>query len=376
MKTPVAWRYLSARPLATAVKLAALTFAIVLIFMQIALYELCLVSAVQQYDMLEFDLLLASSGYQDLAQPSDFPSPHLAVTLSDPDVSSASPFYVGMVQWRNPDSGLLYPVLTMGVPPTVELFRQPELRRDHHLLTQTNGVLFDMKTLPVYGPRYTGLQTTAGGEAVTVVGTYSNGAGFSGGGAMVVSDATFTNVSTSDRPGYVNLGLLSLKPGADPAAVARRLNASLPPTVRVRTRAQLAADEQNFFVNRKPVGIMFSSGVVLGFLIGAVIFYQVLATDVMKQLRQFATMKAIGYSDGAVSKVVLQQAALFAVFSFVPGFLIGLGLYAALGKAATINLEMTPAKAGFVFAMTLAMCAVSGLIGVRKTRTADPAELF
>ena len=46
-------------------------------------------------------------------------------------------------------------------------------------------------------------------------------------------------------------------------------------------------------------------------------------------------------------------------------------------SAATfLPLSVTPERAGTVFAMTLAMCAISGLLAVRKVRRLDPAEVF
>ena len=233
MKTPLAWRMITARPIATAVKLAAITFAIVLIFMQMALYELVVISAVQQYDLLEFDVLLTSSGYMDMVQSGSLSNDQVFAAISDPDVADAQPFYIGTVDWRNYENGLRYPILVMGVPPGAAIFRKREVVDQEWLLGRTNGVLFDQRTMPIYGPRYVGLNTVAGSHPVTIMGIYSNGAGFAGGGAMIVSDATFMKISPTYDPGRVSLGLVRLKPGADTAAVVQRLRHRLPKNVRV-----------------------------------------------------------------------------------------------------------------------------------------------
>lgn len=312
-----------------------------------------------------------------MTQSGSFGQEQLQRALADPGVETATPFYVTTSTWRNPDDGLRYPLLVMGVRPTAPAFLKPEVADQTPLLTQGNAVLFDQNSLPMFGPRYVGLSTVAGDEHVSVVGVYHNGAGFAGAGAMIVSDATFFAMTSPGRKaGEVNLGLVRVKPGEDPAAVADRLRQSTPPNIRVWERAEVEAYEKDFWTSKKPIGIMFSSGVVIGVLIGGVIFYQVLATDILKHLREYATMKAMGYTDWAVSSVVLQQAALFQVFSFVPALVIATGLYTAMREGAAINITMTASRALLVFLLTLGMCAACAWLGVRKVRTADPVELF
>ena len=53
-----------------------------------------------------------------------------------------------------------------------------------------------------------------------------------------------------------------------------------------------------------------------------------------------------------------------------------LWLYSLAGSATQLPMIMTPERVLAVLSLTIAMCAVSGLIALRKLRSADPAEVF
>jgi putative ABC transport system permease protein len=93
-------------------------------------------------------------------------------------------------------------------------------------------------------------------------------------------------------------------------------------------------------------------------------------------MREYATLKAMGYSNAELSAVVLQEAAILAVLGFVPGLLVALGLYRVTAEAIRQPLELTLALGAFVLLLTLAMCCLSAFVALRKVRSADPAEIF
>jgi putative ABC transport system permease protein len=114
----------------------------------------------------------------------------------------------------------------------------------------------------------------------------------------------------------------------------------------------------------------------MAWLFGIVIIYQVLSLEVNSRLPEYATLKAMGYSDLYLAFVVLQQAIFLAVLSYIPGFLIGLWIYALARRITHLPIGMTPERAGGVFLATLVMCSISGLMAVRFLRRADPVDLF
>jgi putative ABC transport system permease protein len=150
----------------------------------------------------------------------------------------------------------------------------------------------------------------------------------------------------------------------------------LPPDVEVLTKAGFIAREQAYWRKNTPIGYVFTFGVVMGLVVGAVIVYLVLFVNVAERLPEFATLKAIGFTDRALFGVVLQQALILAALGFAPGMLMCCGLYTLTAHATHLPLELTFGTSGLVFALTLVMCCASGAAALRKVRAADPAEVF
>src|SRR5205814_2327569 len=121
-----------------------------------------------------------------------------------------------------------------------------------------------------------------------------------------------------------------LRAGADPDLVARELRGLLPNDVQVFTRPELAAHEISFWTTRTGTGLIFGSGLIVAFVVGIMVLYQTLATQITRQLPQFATLKAIGYSNGFLNAIVLIEAVLVMLIAFVPAFAVAIGIYAVL----------------------------------------------
>ena len=114
----------------------------------------------------------------------------------------------------------------------------------------------------------------------------------------------------------------------------------------------------------------------MGFIVGVAIVYQVLYSDVSDHLSEYATLKAIGYSNRSLLIVIFQEALFLAVLGYIPGFVATLGMYQLLTTLTKLELVMTVNLALTVFILTLAMCLISGAIASNKLRAADPADVF
>jgi putative ABC transport system permease protein len=211
---------------------------------------------------------------------------------------------------------------------------------------------------------------------VQVVGLFEMGTSFGIDGSLMTSDDNWLRLFPDRSRNSIQLGLLKLKQGADPDVVRDRLRAYLPEDVLVLTKADFVNREVAYWNRATPIGYVFAFGAIMGFVVGAIIVYQILFADVSEHLGEYATLRAMGYSNGFVSGIVLQQAAILGVLGFVPGLLAAHVLYGRAAAATFLPLSVTPERAGTVFAMTLAMCAISGLLAVRKVRRLDPAEVF
>jgi putative ABC transport system permease protein len=211
---------------------------------------------------------------------------------------------------------------------------------------------------------------------VTIGGQYDLGTGFLGLGVLLANEANFFRIFPTRRPEAVNLGFVTLKPGADPDQVARELRSVLPNDTQIFTRPELSSHEVSFWTTRTGTGLIFGSGLVVAFVVGIMVLYQTLATQITRQLPQFATLKAIGYSSAFLNAIVLIEAVLVMVIAFIPALAAALGVYSIIRGQTLLPVIMTAAQLGGVFAVTLFMAAISAFLSLGRLRRADPAEIF
>ena len=134
--------------------------------------------------------------------------------------------------------------------------------------------------------------------------------------------------------------------------------------------------EIDHWATTTPIGYVFTFGVIMGLVVGAIIVYQILYADVQDHLKEYATLLAMGYSHRYLNGVVLQEAVVLAVMGFLPGLGIAVVLYRISADATQLPMAMSVGTAVAVFVLTLVMCVFSGLLALRKLRAVDPAEVF
>jgi putative ABC transport system permease protein len=212
---------------------------------------------------------------------------------------------------------------------------------------------------------------------LNAIGTLSIGGGFGGDGVFMVSDQTFFHLFPRRSAASPSHLLLALTPGADPERVATELLRHYPEqSVRIRPISTAIATEQRYQLTKRPTGAIFAVGVVIGIVVGIVIAYQVLATDVANHLREYATLKAMGYRQRFFAGIVLEEALILAAIGFWPGYALSQLLYDLLVYLANVPISMTPERAIAVFVGTVLACSLSGMLAMRRLAAADPAELF
>ena len=372
----LAWRNLVHRKARTATAIVGLAFPITLVFVQLGLSEAVLKNATVIYDALSFDVALVSSNYVSIWKAGRFPRIRLQQALAVPGVEDVSPLYVAFLPWRNPATGHRRDIFMIGCDPRRHFFRLPEVRTLAHELQRLDTVLVDRLTRPEFGPRMLGGDGEAGGRRLKLVGEYTLGAGFYADATLIGSDETFVRLLRHQPLQEVNIGLVRLGPGVDPDAVARELSRRLPDDVRARSRKMLEVHERDYWDRVSAVGVIFGVGTVVGFAVLAVIAYQLVSTDITRRLREYATMKAIGYVHARIVQVVLQQALMLAALASTLGFLLALPVYGLLTRATHLPVTMTLGRAVGVIALAAALAMASTLIAVRRLRSADPADLF
>ena len=238
-----------------------------------------------------------------------------------------------------------------------------------------------------FGPQDIGVETVLGRDQVQIRGVITLGTGLAANGACVTNIEGFHQACYWQPPDVVNFGLLRLTHGADPDRIKAEVQNLLgstpvgageaaPADVEALTREEVREREEYRWVEQTPLGRIFNLGVWVAVFVGIAIVYQVLSTDIANMMGEYATLKAMGYSNGYLTRVVMEQSVMLALFGYVPSLLIAWALYILVGGKSGLPLIMTWSIAINVLLLSLVMCTVSGAFALRKLFMADPAELF
>ena len=360
-----------------------ITFAVVLIFVQLEFREALYASAVRYHDGMDYDLVMLSPKTDFLLVSQQFPRNRLYQAQGFDEVLSVTPVYMGMAVWRHPtDPKRSRSIFVMGFDPIDKGFGRLISEENHRQLRIPYQVLFDRLARPEYGPiadlmaERGELPTEINDREFTVVDLYSVGTSFGLDGGIITSDLNFRRMFPERNESSIDLGLIRLEPGADPLVMQQRIIDDLPGDVRVFTREEFAQLEIDHWATTTPIGYVFTFGVIMGLVVGAIIVYQILYADVQDHLKEYATLLAMGYSHRYLNGVVLQEAVVLAVMGFLPGLGIAVVLYRISADATQLPMAMSVGTAVAVFVLTLVMCVFSGLLALRKLRAVDPAEVF
>ena len=384
---PLAWLQLKQDKLRLLIALLGVGFAVVLIFMQLGFQDALFSSSVRFHTAFKYDIAVISPRTSFIGQPRSFSRRRMYQALSHPEVASISSNYMSLGLWKNPrdpsESRVIYIV---GINPEENSLDLPAVENKLEQIRLPDVALYDRLSRPEFGPISEllesgqndgrGLFTEVEGRRIEITGLYELGTSFGIDGSLVTSDLNFLRIFPNRPPGLINLGLISLLPGSDPSKIRAELEAQLPQDVEIMTRDQFVQREIDYWNQSTPIGYIFSFGVIVGLFVGSIIVYQILFADVSDHLQEYATLKAMGYSNGYLFGLVFQEAVLMAVLGFIPGYFITLGLYGVAGDATQLPLEMTASRAIMVLLLTVAMCMISGSIAMRKIRTLDPADIY
>ncbi len=379
----IAWLQISHQKLRLLAAVLGVSFAVILIFVQLGFQRALYDSSVRWHTALGYDLALISPKATYIVNPPGFPRNRLFQVLGFPGVESVTPVYIAIGNWRNPADPLqARNIYVMGFDPTDTGFALAGDRAQVNKLRMPDRVLFDRLSRAEFGPIAQQFDsgekvgTEINGRDIQIVGTYQLGTSFGIDGSIITSDLNFRRIFPDRSASRIELGLISLDPGADVQATKERIIAAIPGDVRVLTRDEYIAHEVEYWNNSTPIGYVFGLGVAMGLAVGVIVVYQILFSDVQDHLREYATLKAMGYSNFFLSRVVLNEAYLLAVIGFVPGILLSILVYTQARAATNLPVEMTAERAVSVLLLTVVMCAGSGLLALRKLRSADPAEVF
>ena len=381
-RLPIGWLQLTYSRGRMMAALAGVAFANVLVLVQLGLMGALNGTVGMTYQPFRADIIISSDDTNTLTDGSPLSRRLLWQALAVPGVAAATPLYLGKTNWTRAD-GSVATMTVYGLPPEATRFAGPVLGGrlaalalpDRSLIdSRTRGTDFKaMEAISSGAP----LRFEANGHAIEVIGSYALGGGFSADGSLIMSDQSFVKLFPARRSGTPSHILVDAGRGADvPALVARLADTLRAEPVLVRSLEVAQAADLSYQTTQRPTGVIFGFGVSMGILVGLVIVYQVLSTDVADHLREYATFKAMGYPHRFFLGIVFEEALVLAVLGFVPGVTLATVIYALLAQKTGLPVSMTLARAAMVFVGTVVACSLSGALATRRLRAADPADLF
>lgn len=381
---PLAWLQLVREKIRLLIALAGIGFAVILMFIQLGFQDALFTSAVSLHTSMQGDIFLISPQSTALIAMRTFSDRRLYQAYGYPGVESISPIYLGFGFWKNPVNQRTRSILVIGIDPAEPVLSN-ELVPNLAPIQLPDVVLFDDKSRAEFGPvadlfnQNGAVQTEVSGRRVTVGGLFSLGASFGADGNIITSDLNFLRIFNQREKGLIDVGMVKVKPGTDIEATLQAMRSQIQDVtndVRIFSKAEFIKFEEDYWRSSTAIGFIFTLGTAIGFLVGTIIVYQILYTDITDHLAEYATLKAMGYKNSYLLSVVFQESLILSVLGYLPGFFLAIGLYKVTRNATLLPVDMTVSRAILVLILAIIMCVISGAIAVRKVQDADPADIF
>ncbi len=384
-RIPLAWLQLTKEKVRLLVALAGIGFADILMFMQLGFRDALFESAITFHKNVRGDIFLISSQSTALIAMKSFSQRRLYQAMAFEGVESITPVYLGFGIWKNPETRRTRQLMVIAFNPAAEIFNLPGLAENLDKVKIPDVVIFDSASREEFGPveklfnSGQTVETEIDSRRVRVGGLFKLGASFGADGNIVTSDLNFLRIFDGRDRGSIDIGVVNLKPDANKEQIIAKMKdyyKNAYPDVLVLSHEEFIQFEKTYWETGTSIGFVFFLGTLMGFIVGTVIVYQILYTDVADHLAEYATLKAMGYKDLYLLGVVFQEAIILSILGFIPGYGVATVLYTLTRNATSLPMVMTVARATTVLILTVIMCTISGAIAVRKLQAADPADIF
>ncbi len=378
----IAWAQLTHQRVKLLVATAGVVVAVMLMLVQLGIREGAMENSVAIARRITADLAIVSPRTKTIFASATFPRSLLYRTGGISGVTDVGEMYMAQGRFRNPWDKLEFPVSLYGINPEFPMMDLPGLEPFIQELRLTDRILFDGLSRKNYGPVMGYLQeqgfldVEVNLRKIRLIGAINVGISINTDGNLYMSPANFLRLFPERSPGSVDIGLIRLEPGADRESIRREIEPLLNSEARVLTREELVDAEIRFIRENAPIDFIFGMGAAVGFFVGFVVVYQILYTEISDSMREFATLKAMGFSDGYLLRVVFWQAMILSILGYFPGFALAIWLYDVATEAIQMQFHMTTERACLVFCMTIVMCCLSASMAISRIRSADPADVF
>ncbi len=384
----LAWKNLTYEGRRLLIAVSGIAFAVILMFQQRGFQNALFDSTVEVLRQLDCDLVLIPATRYSLSVQTRFPRTMLDVVASQPDIEVATPLYIENLAARlRRHDQKARPIRVLAFDIEQPVFRTDlwEIQSQLEKLRYPQAALMDSLSRSDYGFQLSHdsefpQRGELNGKQVEVVGTFRSGRDFAHSGNLLMSHNNFPAYFRHRGPdplSQVDLGLVKVAAHRKPHEMRQELQSLFDARqVHVWTRQELIEREIETWDRNTPIGAIFTVGTIMGFVVGVIICYQVLANAIADHLKEFATLKAMGYGNNYFVQLTLMQSLYLAGLGFVPGWLGSWVLFQLTASFTALPMTLNFERIAIVLLATVAMCSLSGLLALRKLFAADPASLF
>jgi putative ABC transport system permease protein len=192
---------------------------------------------------------------------------------------------------------------------------------------------------------------------------------------VVVSRQTMRMLKIETDDSRIGPLMVKIRDPSRAAQVTDALNAASHGAYLALTKAQLGANDEKALLSEQIIGVLLIFFVVLAVGIGIGITSQTLRGAILSNIREFASLRALGISMGSLRLVVMELsfwvgiAGLFATALLT--WLVSFGT-SAIGLPLVIRAQ----PAGLVCAMLMILAVVSGAMAMGILKKSQPADLL
>lgn len=359
-----------------ALSVSAIAIAVMIMFMELGFFNGFNDSQAILPPHLNADLVIMNENRVHMNKWDDISRSRLGQALAFKEVTEGFPLYLLPIGVKITQTGMTRRVLVAAFSPDADPFKVPIDAQSRESLKRFGTVLFDLKSRPIYGDMKIGQNIEINKLKYTIGGYFKLGPNFSNDGMIMMSDNTWVNTLLGGNGDQIAFGLLRVRAGTDIDSLRTAMRAALPSDTIILTPEEMRVREVRYTTKASPIGAIFGIGLIIGFIIGIIICYQILYNEITDYLPQYATMKAIGFSDRFLTGIIVQEATLLSVVGFIPGLAGSYLLYWIIETNTRIIMHFTTGRILVILLLTMLMCIMAGAIVVKKINKSDPADLF
>lgn len=380
-RIPISWLLLVRYRIKFVTALAGILFATVLIHSQLALRAALFDSSVRIFKDLNADVVVVNRLNVASTLFHSFDRSRLDQLRRYKDVTYVTPLRYQFARWRFPGFREGRLVIMIGFDPKLNVFNQLDIINQQQLLNIDGHVLYDELSRNEFGPikrefADNGLvHLFINKKPAEVVGLVKMGTSFSYDASFLTSLSSFQLFSNSNSRD-IEIGLVKLNSGVNPDTFLDSIRSDLSSDLRAYTLDQFIAFEQDYWDEAKPIGFVFGFNAALGFVVGMLILYQILYTDVSHHLSEFSTLLSLAFTYNQIKLIVFFESMYLAIIGYPIGLIVSSFLFVLISSATGLPVSLNLGRTISCFFVILFMSSMSALIAIRKLDEANPVEVF